>query len=56
MPIKISKIRKNWGPISPVTKIKPSKKIYSRKKSRKKRMTEDQIAIATEIFCFGKYR
>ena len=49
MPIKI---RKNWGPISPVTKVKSSKKLYN----RKKRMTEDQIAIATEIFCYGKYR
>lgn len=26
------KIRKNWGVMSPVTKIKASKKIYSRKK------------------------
>ena len=30
----IIKIRKNWGPISPITKIKQSKKHYSRRNTK----------------------
>jgi len=40
------KIRRNWGPIKPYTKVKPSNKVYD----RKKKVSHEDVSKYGQLF------